>query len=82
MPISFSPQSEMNTFAPGFNESFLPLIHSDGKPIIPITFFDVNDYSRKYYRDHGAYFIEHAEDGFKAVSHLIWYAQFQSKFCK
>jgi acetyltransferase len=82
MPISFSPQSEMNTFAPGFNESFLQLIHSDGKPIIPITFFDVNDYSRKYYRDHGVYFIEHAEDGFKAVAHLIRYAQFQRKFCK
>ncbi|MGD0277245.1 MAG: CoA-binding protein, partial [Syntrophales bacterium] len=64
MPISFPPSSEMDVFAPGFNESFLPLIDSEGKPIIPITFREVNDYARKYYRDHGAYFIEHAEDGF------------------
>lgn len=82
MPISFPPSSEMDVFAPGFNESFLPLIDSEGKPIIPITFREVNDYARKYYRDHGAYFIEHAEDGFKAVSHLISYAKFQKRFCK
>jgi len=81
LPISFPPNSETEAWAPAVNESFLPLIHSAGKPIIPITFREVNDYARKYYRDHGAYFIENTEEGFKAVSHLIWYAQFQRKFC-
>jgi acyl-CoA synthetase (NDP forming) len=80
LPISFPPVSETEEFVPGFNESFMPLIHSAGKPIIPITFREVNDYARKYYRDHNAYFIEHAEDGFKAVSHLIEYANFQKRF--
>ena len=80
LPISFPPVSETEEFVPGFNESFMPLIHSAGKPIIPITFREVNDYARKYYRDNGTYFIEHAEDGFKAVSHLIEYANFQKRF--
>lgn len=80
LPISFPPVSETEEFVPGFNESFMPLIHSAGKPIIPITFREVNDYARKYYRDSGTYFIEHTEDGFKAVSHLIEYANFQKRF--
>jgi acyl-CoA synthetase (NDP forming) len=74
-------QNEKDTVAYWFNESFLPVLHSAGKPVIPITFREVSDYARKYYRNHGAYFIEHAEDGFKAVSHLIRYAQFQRRFC-
>ncbi len=81
LPISFPPKTETEAWAPAVNESFLPRIRSAGKPIIPITFREVNDYARKYYRDHGAYFIENTEEGFKAVSHLIWYAQFQRGFC-
>ncbi len=80
MPISFPPASETAAWAPQVNESFMPLIPSSRKPIIPITFRHVSDYARNYYRNHGAYFIEHAEDGFKAVAHLIRYAQFQRKF--
>ena len=80
LPITFPPISDTEEFVPGFNESFMPLIHSAGKPIIPITFREVNDYARKYYRDSGTYFIEHTEDGFKAVSHLIEYANFQKRF--
>ena len=82
LPISFPPISETEEFVPGFNESFMPLIHSAGKPIIPITFREVNDYARKYYRDNRTFFIEHAEDGFKAVSHFIWYAKFQRRFLR
>ncbi len=80
LPISFPPKSETEAWAPAVNESFLPLIRSAEKPIIPITFREVNDYARKYYRDHGAYFIENAE-GFKAINHLIRYAQFQRESC-
>ncbi|PKN33783.1 MAG: hypothetical protein CVU61_11750 [Deltaproteobacteria bacterium HGW-Deltaproteobacteria-19] len=80
LPISFPPRSETEGFVPGFNEAFLSHIDPAGKPIIPITFREVSDYARTYYRDHGAYFIEHAEDGFKAVSHLVRYAQFQRRF--
>ncbi len=60
LPVSFPPHSETEAFGRGMNESFMPLIHSAGKPIIPIAFREVNDYARMYYRDHGAYFIEHA----------------------
>ncbi len=80
LPISFAPESASEEFIPGFNESFMSLIHSASKTIIPITFREVNDYARKYYRDHNTYFMEHAEDGFKAVAHLIRYAQFQRRF--
>lgn len=76
IPVSFPPSSQMDTWADGFNQSFLPMLHTAGKPIIPITFREVSDYARGYYRDHEAYFIDHVEDGFKAVSHLIRYAQF------
>ncbi len=80
MPISFPPISETQGFVPGFNEAFLSRVDPGGKPIIPITFREVGDYARRYYRDHGVYFIEHAEDGFRAVSHLIRYARFQKRF--
>ena len=76
IPVSFPPSSKMDTWADGFNQSFLPVLHTAGKPVIPITFREVSDYARQYYRDHGAYFIDHVEDGFKAVSHLIRYARF------
>jgi acetate---CoA ligase (ADP-forming) len=76
IPISFPPSSSTDTFSDGFNQSFLPMLHTAGKPIIPITFREVSDYARGYYRDHGAYFIEHVQDGFKAVSHFIRYARF------
>jgi acyl-CoA synthetase (NDP forming) len=76
IPVSFPPSSKMDTWADGFNQSFLPMLHTAGKPVIPITFREVSDYARQYYRDHEAYFIDHVEDGFKAVSHLIRYAQF------
>ena len=71
--------NELDVWAYRINELFLSMIHTAGKPIIPITFREVSDYARRYYRDHGTYFIDHVEDGFKAVSHLIRYAQFQRR---
>jgi acyl-CoA synthetase (NDP forming) len=76
IPISFPPSNPMDTWSDGFNQSFLPMLHTTGKPVIPITFREVSDNARGYYRDHGVYFIDHVEDGFKAVSHLIRYAEF------
>lgn len=80
LPTSLSPESEADEFIHAYNASFLPLVHVEGKLIIPIAFREVNDYARKFYRDHGVYFIEQAENGFRAVSHLIRYAQFQKRF--
>lgn len=74
--VSFPPSNEKDTFAFDFNQSFLSALHASAKPVIPVTFREVNDYARKYYRDQGAYFIEHAEDGFKAIAHLLRYAEF------
>ncbi len=75
-PLTFPPSTELDVSASRMNEPFLSVIHNAGKPIIPITFREVSDYARRYYRDHGIYFIDHVEDGFKAVSHLIRYARF------
>ena len=52
IPVSFPPSSQMDTWADGFNQSFLPMLHTAGKPVIPITFREVSDYARHYYRDH------------------------------
>jgi len=79
-PLTFSPGSEHDARASKINESFLPLLHFARKPIVPITFREVSDYARKYYREHGVYYIEHVEDGFKAIAHLIRYSEFQERF--
>lgn len=75
--LSFSPSSDNDAMPLKFNETFLGLARSASKPVIPLTFREVNDYARRYYYEHGVYFIEHAEDSFKAISHLIRYAEFQ-----
>jgi acyl-CoA synthetase (NDP forming) len=80
--VTFPPSNDMDTFSFNFNQSFLPMLHTAAKPVIPVTFREVSDYARKYYRDQGAYFIEHAEDGFKAIAHFIRYSEFQRRFNK
>jgi len=77
VPVSFPPAAQADTFSDGFNQCFLPMLHAAGKPVIPITFREVSEYARRYYRDHGVYFIEHVQDGFKALAHLVGYARFQ-----
>ncbi len=77
--LSFPPDESTAALAAKFNDYFLSQLSTTSKPIIPITFREVSDYSRKYYRDRGLYFIEHTRDGFKAIANLIRYAKFRRK---
>jgi acetyltransferase len=58
------------------NESYMSLIDTVNKPVIPITFREMTEYAEKYLSDRGLYFIENPDIGFKAVSHLMEYAEF------
>jgi acetyltransferase len=80
-PISFAPVGDDDVMPLRFNETFLPLARSASKPVIPLTFREVSDYARRYYHNNGVYFIEHPEDAFKAIAHLMRYAEFQREFC-
>jgi len=46
------------------------------KPIVPVTFREVSDYARRYYREHELYYVEHVRDGLRAIAHLIRYERF------
>lgn len=59
-----------------FNESYMSLVDAAEKPVIPIIFSEMTDYTEKYLYDKGLYFIEDPDVGLKAVSHLIEYAEF------
>jgi len=58
------------------NESYMSLIDTVNKPVIPITFREMTDYAADYLHSKGLYFIENPDDGFKAMSHLMKYAEF------
>jgi len=58
------------------NESYMSLIDTVNKPVIPIIFREMTEYAEKYLSDRGLYFIENPDIGFKAVSHLMKYAEF------
>jgi acyl-CoA synthetase (NDP forming) len=75
-PVSVPPQSEDDFFAPVFNEPFMHLIHTAEKPIVPITFREMTDYARTYFQEKKIYVIDTHAVGFKALSHLINYAEF------
>jgi acyl-CoA synthetase (NDP forming) len=79
-PVSVPPQSEDDFFAPVINKSFMPFIHTAKKPIVPITFREMSDYARAYFQEKKVYFIETHAVGFKAISHLINYAEFIRRF--
>ncbi|HQI02475.1 MAG TPA: hypothetical protein PLA18_14460, partial [Deltaproteobacteria bacterium] len=79
-PFSFVPESKDDVMPQLFNETIIPYVHSSEKPIIPMAFREVNDYARGYYHEKGMHLLEHIEDGFKAISHLIGYARFQKRF--
>ncbi|MBW2637123.1 MAG: CoA-binding protein [Deltaproteobacteria bacterium] len=78
--VSVPPQSEDDFLAPVFNESYMPIIHTAKKPIIPITFREMSDYARAYFQEKKVYFIDSHAVGFKALSHLINYAEFLRRF--
>ncbi len=77
--LSFPPDAQSAPLAEKYNDYFISHLSATTKPIIPITFREVGDYARKYYRDKGLYFIEHTRDGFKAITNLIRYARFTRK---
>ena len=76
-PLSFVPASADDTMPLLFNQTFLPMAAGNPKPVIPLCFREMTEFARKYYHEHGVYFIEHPEDSFKAIAHLIGYADFQ-----
>lgn len=75
-PVCIPPRGPDDVFAAVINESFLPLMDTITKPIVPITFREMTDYGRDYFHKKGFYYIEHAEYGLKAISHLMKYAAF------
>jgi acetate---CoA ligase (ADP-forming) len=77
--LSFPPEAQTASLAETYNDYFISHLSATSKPIIPITFREVGDYARKYYRDKGLYFIEHTRDGFKAIANLVRYARFTRK---
>ncbi len=77
--VCIPPQGEEDFFAPVVNGSFLPLLTTVRKPIIPITFREMSDYARKDFEDKGFYYIENPDLGLKALAHLIDYAEFLRK---
>jgi len=77
--ISIPPQGEEDFFSPIINESFLPLLTTVRKPIVPITFREMSDYARKDFEDKGFYYIENPDLGLRALAHLIDYAEFLRK---
>lgn len=78
--LSFAPADDNDGMPRLFNETVFPLARTADKPVVALSFREINDYARKYYHDQGVYYIEHPEDSFKAILHLIRYAQFQRKF--
>jgi acetyltransferase len=78
--LSFAPASDDDGMMLLFNETFFPVARAADKPVVALSFREVTDYARQYYEKNGMYFIEHPEDSFKALSHLIRYAKFQRSF--
>ncbi|MBW2545188.1 MAG: hypothetical protein JRD43_06990 [Deltaproteobacteria bacterium] len=78
-PMFIPPQDKDDPV--GFlNESYMSLIDTAEKPVVPIVFREMTDYAGEYLRDRGLYFMEDPDTGFKAVSHLIEYAGFIRRF--
>ena len=74
-PMFIPPQDKDDPV--GFlNESYMSLIDTVNKPVIPITFREMTDYAADYLNNKGLYFIENPDAGFKAMSHLMKYAEF------
>ncbi len=75
--LSFAPAGDGDALMHHFNEDLFPVARSADKPVVALSFREVTDYARRYYEENGIYFIEHPQDSFKALSHLIQYAKFQ-----
>ncbi len=75
--LSFAPAGDDDALMHRFNEGIFPIARSADKPVVALSFREMTDYARRYYGENGIYFIEHPLDSFKALSHLIRYAEFQ-----
>ncbi|HPW68794.1 MAG: CoA-binding protein [Desulfomonilia bacterium] len=75
--LSFAPASDGDALMHGFNQGLFPVARSANKPVIALSFREMTDYARRHYGENSIYFIEHPQDSFKALSHLIRYAEFQ-----
>ncbi|HNQ84932.1 MAG TPA: CoA-binding protein [Deltaproteobacteria bacterium] len=76
LTLSFPPAAESDTWALKLNESYMGVLRQARKPIVPVTFREVSDYARRYYREHELYYVEHVRDGLRAIAHLIRYERF------
>lgn len=79
-PLCLSPKNEEDVFIHALNDPFMSRYHSSSKPLVPITFKEMNDYARRYFREKGIYFIEQPHLGFRALSHFMRYAEFSRRF--
>jgi len=77
--LSIPPHGDDDSFASAVNDSFMPLLKTAKKPIVPFTFRELTDYGREYYLSRECYFVEHPSIGFKALAHLIGYGEFLRK---
>ena len=80
VPMCIPPQDKDDFFSPIINNSFMPLIDTVKKPIVPITFREMTDCAREYFKDKDFYYMENPDLGLKAVAHLIDYAEFLRRF--
>lgn len=76
LTLSFPPAQEADEFMRRFNEAWMDPVRDSEKPVIPLTFREVGEYARRFYRDMGHSYIDHAHDGLKAVRNFLAYARF------
>ncbi|MBN2283394.1 MAG: acetate--CoA ligase family protein [Deltaproteobacteria bacterium] len=76
VPICIPPQNEEDFFAPIINDSFLKILPTVKKPVVPITFREMTDYARRYFNEKGLFYIESPDVGFRALAHFIGYGVF------
>ncbi len=76
LTLSFPPAAESDTWALKLYESYMGVLRQARKPIVPVTFREVSDYARRYYREHELYYVAHVRDGLRAIAHLIRYERF------
>ncbi len=80
--LSFPPGPGTEEMLAMHNEYIVSQLPEARKPVIALTFREVSEYARKFYRDCGLYYIEHTRDGFKAIANVIEYSRFQRRFEK
>ncbi|MCD6570395.1 MAG: acetate--CoA ligase family protein [Deltaproteobacteria bacterium] len=75
-PLCIPPGDSKDTFANNINKALIGNYNKLAKPMVPITFKEMSDYARDYFKENNIYYIEQPEAGFRAISHLITYGKF------